>query len=49
MCSQNSETPKDAWKDSLAKVKEGQLSRQDVELIVGWLRGEWPKAGDVEK
>lgn len=30
-------------------VKEGQLSRQDVELIVGWLRGEWPKAGDVEK
>jgi quinol-cytochrome oxidoreductase complex cytochrome b subunit/mono/diheme cytochrome c family protein len=29
--------------------KPAQLSRQDVELIVGWLRGEWPKVGDVEK
>ncbi|MFP6872843.1 MAG: cytochrome b N-terminal domain-containing protein [Verrucomicrobiales bacterium] len=30
-------------------VKTGQLARQDVELIVGWLRGEWPKTGDAEK
>ncbi|MCP4849654.1 MAG: c-type cytochrome [Verrucomicrobiaceae bacterium] len=26
-------------------VKSGQLSRQDVELIVDWLRGEWARPG----
>ena len=29
-------------------VKPGQLSRQDVELIVDWLRREWPRSGDAQ-
>ena len=29
-------------------VKPGQLSRQDVELIVDWLRGEWARPGNVQ-
>ena len=29
-------------------VKPGQLSAQDVELIVDWLRQEWPRSGDAQ-
>ena len=25
-------------------MSEGELSREEVELIVGWLREEWPRA-----